>query len=809
MTPNFTPRAQLIIATSKKLAQKHRNVSVEMDHLFLSFLKSDSFLLPFILSQFNIDYDNLCNLVESTLDLESQPDASLDIEFSKATKSCLELSHALSHSRDHSYISVEHLFYALLIHDESPVSEYLLVCDIDIEAVKAFTEEMLDTDLNETPLFIAKALNGNVDQPVGNHQSAPSKALDSYSVNLNELAEMGQYDNLFNYGNYVEKIEEVLCRKTKSCVILVGDAGVGKTALVESLANRISKLNTNEYLINKKVLSLDLFSMVAGTKYRGQFEERLKAFIDAVKKDKNVILFIDEIHTLVGAGNAEGSMDAANVLKPYIARGEITCIGATTHEEYKKSIGKDAALKRRFATIKVDEPTPAEAVEILTSLCEDYAEFHTVGYEAEAIQEAVYLSDKYINSKKLPDKAIDLLDQAGSKLKIKHFIKPTTAKQMEEIMNSKAVDSATKKAVFEKYKKLINRWTKSKLKKLPQVNSLDIRKIISETCDIPLDVLNETESKKLKSLKSNLQKSVVGQQDALESICDSLYKSQAGLKDPNRPIASFLFLGKTGLGKTLTAKSLAKHFFGGEKNLIYFDMSEFSESASVSKLFGAAPGYIGYEKGGELTEKIKRNPYSIVLFDEIEKANKTALQSLLQILEEGRLTDNSGEETSFKNAVIIMTSNVGAFVVDKRQSVGFNPNPETKNVKVLDEAKKILTPEFVNRLDSVVVFNNFTKKEFSEIVTLEFNKIKIKLKRKNIACSLSKKARDRIIEIAEEQNLGGRPIRKIMQNEVETILAKSIIDCSENIKKISINFKDGDFCCNILSEDTSRSLVQV
>lgn len=809
MTPNFTPRAQLIISTSKKLAQQHHNPDVELDHLFLSFLKSDSFVLPFLLGQFDIDYDSLCNLVESSLDLQSIRNVPEKVEFTDAFKSCLELSHALSHSRDHSYISVEHILYALLIHDDSPVPEYFMVCDIDTEKIKQFVEEMLDTDLNQTPIFISKVLNGQESTSVPIQQQPSAKAIDLYSVNLNDLADMGQYDNVFNYGGYVEKIEEVLCRKTKSCVILVGDAGVGKTALVESLASRISKLKTNEYLINKKILSLDLFSMVAGTKYRGQFEERLKAFIEAVKKDKNIILFIDEIHTLVGAGNAEGSMDAANVLKPFIARGEITCIGATTHEEYKKSFGKDAALKRRFAIIKVDEPSKFESINILKSLCEDYSDFHAVNYSLDAIKEAVELSDKYINNKKLPDKAIDLLDQAGSKIKIKYFKKPKSAKLMEELMNGDSVNPAEKNAIFEKYKKLINRWTKNKLKNLPEITKFDIRKIVSEVCDIPLDVLNETESKKLKNLYKNLSSSVVGQSNALESICNSLYKSQAGLKDPNRPIASFLFLGKTGLGKTLTAKSLSKHFFGGEKNLVYFDMSEFSESASVSKLFGASPGYVGYEKGGELTEKVKRNPYSIVLFDEIEKANKSTLQTLLQILEEGRLTDNSGEQTSFKNCVIIMTSNVGAFVVDKQQSVGFNPKPDTKNVKVLDEAKKILSPEFVNRLDCVVVFENFTKKELSKIVTLEFNKIKNKLSKRNIACVLSKKARDRIVEIAEEQNLGGRPIRKIMQNEIETVVAKTIINSSKNIKKISINFKENDFCCNILSEDATRSLIQV
>lgn len=806
MTPNFTPRAQLIIATAKKLAQKHHNTQVNIDHLFLSFLKSDSFILPFIIEHFTIDYDGLCNLVESSLDLESVAHLTDKIQFSESFKSCLELSHALSHSRDHSYISVEHLLYATLIHDESSIPEYLMVCDINFSDFKDMIENMLDTELNTTPLLLQKTLSSQSDSQFLTSASS-SKILDQYSVDLNELSKSGLYDNLYSYGNYVERIEEILCRRTKSSVVLVGEAGVGKTALVESLSNRISNLESNEFLINKKVLSLDLFSMVAGTKYRGQFEERLKSFIDAVKKDKNIILFIDEIHTLVGAGNAEGSMDAANILKPYIARGELTCIGATTFDEYKKSISKDAALKRRFAVVKVHEPSEQESINILKSLCKDYSEFHSVSYSNDAIEQSVFLSNKYINNKKLPDKAIDLLDQAGAQIKIKHFKKPHKAKQMETMMSNDDLDPKAKGLIFDQYKKIINKWSQSKLNNLPTVEEKHIKKIISESCGIPMDVLIEEESNRLKGLYNKLSKSIVGQADAIDNICNALYKSQAGLKDPNRPIASFLFLGKTGLGKTLTAKAIAKHFFGGEKNLIYFDMSEFSESASVSKLVGASPGYIGYEKGGELTEKVKRNPYSIVLFDEIEKASNVTLQSLLQVLEEGRLTDNNGEETSFKNCVVIMTSNVGAFVVDKQTQVGFSPSAKKSESKVLEEAKKILSPEFINRLDSIVIFNNFDQKDLSKIVTLEFAKIKNKLKSKNIHCTLSKSSRDYIIKQAQEENLGGRPIRRIMQSEIETLIAKTIIQNDKNVKNLLIKYKEGNFCCNILCEDTSRAVI--
>ena len=415
----------------------------------------------------------------------------------------------------------------------------------------------------------------------------------------------------------------------------------------------------------------------------------------------------------------------------------------------------------------------------------------------------MHLSKKYINDKRLPDKAIDLLDQAGSKVKIQYFKKPNEAKKMERAMSDDSIDSSSKSYIFERYKKIISKWSDSKLKKLPKVTNLNVREIISATCKVPIEVLNESQSKRLKNLDGKLSRSIVGQDDAIEKVCNSLYRSQAGLKDPNRPIASFLFLGKTGLGKTLTAKSLAHHYFGGENKLIYFDMSEFSSEVSVSKLTGAAPGYVGYEKGGELTEKVKRNPYSVILFDEIEKANTTTLQSLLQILEEGRLTDNSGEETSFKNCVIILTSNIGAFVVDKQNAVGFGKNESSQGSRVLEEAKKILSPEFVNRLDSVIVFNNFNRKDLSKIVTIEFNKVKKKLKPKGILCNLARSARDLILSMAEEQNLGGRPIRTIIQNNIEVLIGKTIIQNPKNNKKLLINCKDESFHCNIISEDSS------
>lgn len=794
MSANFTPRSQEILALSKKLAEKYSHAEVTLDHLLLAFLKADSFLVPLLEWKTQKLFKPVERIVKESLD-DLKIENVKEVQFSQEVKDSLDYAYNLSSSNQHSYISVEHIFYALLNNVDSKIIDYFLACDIDVVELQDIVDEILNYDIISDPQILSQSSPG---MSMGSSTTSSSNKTESYTVNLNEIAKEGKFSFLKPKQCYINKMEEVLCRKTKCCALLVGDAGVGKTALVEALSKRIVDVDCNGYLINKKILSLDLSSMVAGTKYRGQFEERFKNFIEDTKENKDIIVFIDEIHTLMGAGNSEGSLDAANMLKPYIARGEIKCIGSTTFEEYKKSFSKDPALKRRFEIIKVDEPSVEEAFEILKHASKGYADFHGVNYEIEALEEAIKLSVLYVNDKKLPDKAIDLIDQAGSQLKIKYFKKPKMAVQMEKALCSEDIDSQTKDSIFQSYTDVIDKWTKKKSKKTPLVTKAEVRHAISLNLDIPIETLNESSSKKLLNLESRMNKEVIGQSKAIEKISNALFKSHCGLKDEGRPIGSFLFLGKTGTGKTLTSKSLAQNYFGSDKKLIYFDMSEFTESTAVSKFSGSSPGYVGYEKGGLLTEKVKRTPHCVLLFDEIEKAHPTVLQSLLQILEEGRLTDNSGEETSFKNTIIILTSNLGADIVDKNASVGFMTQASTKEDKVIAEAKSKLSPELVNRFDGIILFNNFSDDDLGSIIVNELSKVRKKLKTKNIKIRFKPSVKKEILKRTIAENLGGRPVRRIIQNEIEVCLSKFIImnECSNLV----VEFKGDQFICNEFKE---------
>ena len=793
MRANFTPRTQEVLSLAKKLAFKFSHQEVQTEHVLLSLIKVDSFILPSIESNLGITLDVVESVLIESLSGFPKDLSEGEISFSDEVKAFIDYAYSISSSKMHSYVSVEHLLYAMISEITCPAADYFIACDLDILKIQEHLEEILSKDLSS----ISKMLESNINEPNFPQDktslASTNSPIEQYGVNFNSLAKEGKFDFIFPNLNYMLTIEEVLCRKTKSCPLLIGDAGVGKTALVEALSKRIVNLESNDYLISKKIISLDLPGMVAGTKYRGQFEERLKSFIDEAKGQKNIILFIDEIHTIVGAGNSEGALDAANILKPYISRGEITCIGSTTHEEYKKTFGKDAALKRRFHCIHIDEPNDSEAVDIIQKLTPFYSGFHGVNYDDSAVTESVKLSSKYINNKQLPDKAIDLIDQAGSLLKIKYYKKPKIAKQMEKALTSDDLDLNVKNNLFKNYTDILDKWGQKKSKNPATVTADHIRQVISNNLSIPIESLCETHSEKLINLKSRMSKDVVGQLNAVEKISDALFKTHCGLKDPDRPIGSFLFLGKTGVGKTLTSKSLAKNYFGSSKKLIYFDMSEFSEAASVSKFSGSSPGYVGYESGGILTEKVKREPHSVVLFDEIEKAHPIVLQSLLQILEEGRLTDNTGEETSFKNTIIILTSNLGADLIDKKGSVGFLSESNSNQDRIFEEAKKKLSPELVNRFDGVVLFNNFTTQDLSKITSIELYKVKVKLKVKDIKLKISSTVNRYIVSKTESENLGGRPIRRIIQNEIETCLSKFIIlnECSS----VNITYRNNELIC--------------
>lgn len=795
MRANFTPRTQEILSLSKKLALKFSHKKVQTEHLLLSLLKIDSFILPHLEAELNISFNEVESSVLDSLSQFPKDYDGEDILFSREIKTVIDFAYDLSKAKQHSYVSVEHLLYSMISELSCNAADYFIVCDLDVFKIQSCLEGILSKGVSELSNLLESHQEYNETHSPKSKSQISNTAIEQYGVDLNLLAKSGKFDFISPNLDYILNIEEILCRKTKSCPLLVGDAGVGKTALVESLAYRIVNLEANDYLVNKTIISVDLSSMVAGTKYRGQFEERLKSFIDEVINQKHIILFFDEIHTIVGAGNSEGALDAANILKPYISRGDIKCIGATTHEEYKKSFGKDAALKRRFHSVHVLEPTESEAINLISKVSNSYSNFHGVAYDDLAIQEAVRLSNKFIHNKQLPDKAIDLIDQAGSLVKIKHYKKPKTAKQMEKLLISDEIDSNTKDNIYKNYTAMLEKWSARKTKKIVSVTASDIYKVLSKNLGIPIESLSETSSQKLLKLENRMSKDVVGQSQAISKICDSLFKSHSGLKDLDRPIGSFLFLGKTGVGKTLTSKSLAKHYFGSSKKLIYFDMSEFSESNSVSKFSGSSPGYVGYESGGVLTEKVKRDPHSIVLFDEIEKAHPTVLQSLLQILEEGRMTDNSGEETSFKNTIIILTSNLGSDLIDKRSSVGFFCEANSNQDKIFEEAKRKLSPELVNRFDGIVLFNNFSNEDLMKIINIELSKVKSKLKNKNITLNVSASVKKYILEKAVSENLGGRPIRRIIQNELETALSKYIIlnQCS----CVNITYKNNSLFCYV------------
>lgn len=797
MSANFTPRTQEVLSLSKKLASKFLHSHVLSEHVLLSLIKIDSFLLPYIEYKLDISfYDVEQTLIKALSELNTSKDDQSKVSFSGEVKSFIDLSYEVSSSRQHSYVSVEHLFYAMLNDVNCSAIDYLVECDIDIFEIQKTLDEMLsqETPINTSPGYDTDYSTSRESTAPHSIQNPTSSAIDTYGVNLNNLAKQGKYNHISPNKLYINQIEEILCRKTKSCVLLVGDAGVGKTALVEGLSNNIVQLKSTDYLLNKTIISLDLPGMIAGTKYRGQFEERLKAFIDEAKSHKHIVLFIDEIHTIVGAGNSEGSLDAANILKPYISSGEITCIGSTTHGEYKKTIAKDSALKRRFSLVKVIEPSFKEALNLINHLIPSYSIFHGVNYEESAIVEAINLSINFIHNKQLPDKAIDLLDQAGSSLKLNFYKKPKIARQMEHAFLNEDLDTETKSSIYENYKSLLNKWSEKKVKNPPKVQKKHIRQIISKNFDIPIESLNEEYSSKLLKLEERMCKDVIGQTEAISLLCNSLFKTHCGLKDVNRPIGSFLFLGKTGVGKTITSKSLAKHYFGSSKKLIYFDMSEFSESNSVSKFSGSSPGYVGYEEGGILTEKIKRDPHSVLLFDEIEKAHPIVLQSLLQILEEGRMTDNSGEETCFKNVIIILTSNLGSDIIDKNGSVGFLPSAQSNSSKIINEAKSKLSPELVNRFDGIVVFNNFSEDQLKKIINIEIGKVRKKLKLKNIKIKIGNNVKKYILSKTIDENLGGRPIRRIIQNELEVCIAKYIVQNSAT--SINVNFFKGEMICS-------------
>lgn len=790
--PNFTPRAQQAINEAKKVAAIFNNDYVTLEHLFYGMVNLSAGILSEILFLLQIDPDMLKQQIELSFfkfPEDELPEEIVQPEYDEHFHLVLKVSASISEKLGHEYVGIEHILLALLKYEQSEIPKFFKDFNATEEDIIAEVREYLHLSKEHKPPKSGrvKLIKKNLSKPA----EAKLQNLEKFATNLNELAKQGKFDNIIGKEQEIYDASEILCRRTKNNPVLLGEPGVGKTAIVEGLTQKIVTGTCSDFLLTKIIYSLDLGSLIAGTKYRGQFEERLKGIIEEVKKNQDIILFIDEIHTLVGAGSAEGSMDAANLLKPLLARGEIKCIGATTQNEYKKSILKDGALDRRFQAIKVSEPNTEETLQIMNGLKSKYESFHSVNYSDEVIELIVKLANKYVLDKQFPDKAIDIMDQAGSKVKIKNIERPQLAKDIEKELETLALEESKLQSsghsyleiedrqldLLEEYDQVISEWSAKIMKNKILVKPNDIYEVLSARTGIPVNEISKKDSEKVLGLFKNLSKRIIGQETAIKEISESILRSKSGLQDSGKPVGSFLLVGTSGTGKTHTAKCIAEFVYGSKNSLIQIDMSEFSEKISSSRLTGASPGYVGYEEGGELTEKIRRNPYSVILFDEIEKAHPEVLNILLQILEEGFLTDNSGRKVYFNNAIIILTGNIGGEKAAK-PNIGFGGAESTDNIakdKLKTELKAFFKPEFLNRLNEIVLFNDFELDELIKISKLEMDNLGKKLQEKNIELSFTRGVLKYISEKAIQEKMGARPIKRIIQKLIENELSRLIL----------------------------------
>ena len=794
---NYTPRAQQVLALARKEADRFNHNFVGTEHLLLGLIKLGQGVAVNVLQKLGLDLEIVRMEVEKQVG--TGPDQKMigNIPYTPRVKKVLALAQKEAKLLNHTYVGTEHILLGLLKEGDGVAAKVLKSLDVDIEQTRQEILKELD------PNFAAQeeASAGGAEpseKPAPSEKKGDIKtpALKAFGRDLTEIARKGEMDPVIGRKNEIERVIQILCRRTKNNPVLLGEAGVGKTAIVEGLAQEIAAGNVPELLRDRRVITLDLALMVAGTKYRGQFEERIKAVMDEIRRSKNIILFIDELHTIVGAGSAEGTMDASNIIKPALSRGELQCIGATTLNEYRKYIEKDAALERRFQAVKVEAPSVEEAVLILKGLRPKYEDHHKAEYTDKAIEASVKLSDRYITDRYLPDKAIDLMDEAGSRARIGTMTRPPEVKDLEhEIEDIKGQkEKAIKNQDFEgaaamrdkekqakeKLENILKDWRASREEKRVKVDEEDILQVVSKWTGIPLQRMEQGEMVRLLKVESEMGKVVIGQREAVSAMCKALRRSRADLKDPRRPIGTFLLLGPTGVGKTLLAKTLAEQMFGDNKALVQLDMSEYMEKFNVSRLIGSPPGYVGYEEGGQLTEQVRRKPYSVVLFDEIEKAHPDVWNMLLQILEEGKLTDNVGRVVNFRNTIILMTSNVGSDMIKRGATLGFSPitdenSYEKMREKILEESKKTFRPEFLNRLDDIVVFRSLTKPDLIEILDLEINKVISRLKTRNITLELDEKAKDLLVTKGYDPQYGARPMRRSVERFLEDPLAEEIL----------------------------------
>jgi ATP-dependent Clp protease ATP-binding subunit ClpC len=782
MNGMFTDRVKKVMQIAREESVRLGNDYVGTEHLLLGLIKEGDGVAIAVLRSMGVDLEILSSNIEKAItSAGGMVTIGQMLPFTPRAKKVLEIAANEARSMSHKYIGTEHLLLALMKDTESAAANALVAAGLEYDKVK--------DEIN-------KVLQGG--ESVGPVPKEKSKTpfLDHFGRDLNSLAKDGRLDPVIGREKEIERVVQILSRRKKNNPVLIGEPGIGKTAIVEGLSQKIVLKNIPQVLENKRVMNLDMASMVAGTKYRGQFEERLKALMVELQKNENVIIFIDELHTIVGAGGSEGSLDASNIFKPALSRGEIQCIGATTLDEYRKYVEKDGALARRFQTIMVDPPNTKETIQILQGLRHNYEEHHKVTYSDKAIDQSVMLSERYVSDRFLPDKAIDVIDEAGARKRLSSMEIPPEIREMEnEIENVvKEKEKSVDEQDFEHAAKLRDKqeklkgsllekkalWRKSKSEERLLVDEATVIEVISTMTGIPLSRLEEEESQKLLHLEDDLRKRVVGQEQALESIAKSIRRSRAGLHNAKRPIASFIFLGPTGVGKTELAKTLAEVLFDTEDALVRIDMSEYMEKFAVSRLVGAPPGYVGYEEGGQLTEKVRKKPYSVILFDEIEKAHPDVFNILLQILDDGVATDAYGRHVNFKNTIIIMTSNAGSRDVKKTGQVGFGKSDnvshyETMKSKVMDELKRIFNPEFLNRVDETIVFNPLGKKEIAEIVDIHLKEIIDRLLERDVHLEVAKAAKAFLVEEGFDPILGARPLNRSIQRLLEDRLAEEFL----------------------------------
>ncbi|MBQ3413793.1 MAG: ATP-dependent Clp protease ATP-binding subunit [Clostridia bacterium] len=805
MTYKFTNRAKKAIQIANDIAENLGHNYIGTEHILYGLREEDSGIAAKVLENQNVTSDSILGKIEDLVGRD-EPIAET-AGFTPRTKRVIENAFIESRKLGYNYIGTEHLLIGILREGDSIAARILL--DLNVNLPKLYNE--IIKVINEGENSLENDNNNN--KRNGSFNATPT--LNQFGEDLTKKAEEGKLDPIIGRHEEIERVIQILSRRTKNNPCLIGEPGVGKTAVAEGLAEKIVSGDVPEILKDKRVVTVDISSMVAGAKYRGDFEERIKKALNEVKKAGDVILFIDEIHTIVGAGAAEGAIDAANILKPLLARGEIQLVGATTLNEYRKYIEKDSALERRFSPVNVNEPSRNDTIKILTGIRDKYEAHHNVKITDEAINSAVDLSIRYINDRFLPDKAIDLIDEAASRARLKTYTEPDSLKKLEEEIEniSKDKEEAVRNQNFEKaaslrdeerikkekYEKEQKKWKNKNTKEVNNITEENIAEVISTWTGIPAKKITEDENEKLKNLEENLHKRVIGQNEAVEAVSKAIRRGRVGLKDPNRPIGSFLFLGPTGVGKTELSKALAECLFGNENAMIRVDMSEYMEPHSIAKLIGSPPGYVGFDEGGQLTEKIRRKPYSVILFDEIEKAHPDVMNMLLQILEDGRLTDSQGRTVNFKNTVIIMTSNIGARLITEKKSLGFinednkeeNKEYEDTKKEVMEALKRELRPEFINRIDEIIVFHKLNDNEISDIIDIMLNNVIKRLEEQKIKIELEPDVKKIIANKGIDKSFGARPLRRTIQNLLEDRLAEEILDGNITKNKlVKIGVKD-------------------